>query len=75
MVSSAGAEREHLAQVDRHIAERRAHITRQRESIQDLLQNGHDIESALSMLHLLQGALRSFELHRVLVIKRLTDAG
>ena len=68
-------EREHLVQVDRHIAECKTHIARQREIIQELLQNGRDTELAVSMLHALRGNLRSFERHRALVIERLKDTG
>ena len=66
-------EREHLVQVDRHIAECKTHIARQREK--ELLRDGRDTELAVSMLHALRGNLRSFERHRALVIERLRDAG
>ena len=39
-------EREHLAHVDRHIAECQSHIARQREIIQDAVEQGHPADLA-----------------------------
>jgi hypothetical protein len=57
-------EREHLVQVDRHIAECKTHIARQREIIQELVGNGQAPELAVSTLNALRSSLRGFEPHR-----------
>ena len=47
--------------------------SQQREIIRELVQNGHDTELAVSMLH--ARSLRGFERHGALVIERLKDKG
>jgi hypothetical protein len=64
-------ERAHLVQADRHIAETRAHIVRQRMRLGWAIQLGHDLEIATDMLRALEGSLRAFEAHRRLILDRL----
>ena len=71
---SRDREREHLAQANRHIAECKSHIARQREIIQELVEKGQDTELAVSMLHALRDSLHAFERHRARIIERLKDA-
>ena len=59
-----------LAQVERHIAECKNHIVRQREVIAIAFQKGHDTEVAVSMLRALEASLQAFEKHRQLVLNR-----
>ena len=63
--------REHLAQVDRHIAECEAHIARQREIIQDVVEQGHPADLAEGMLRALGESLRAFERHRQVTLERI----
>ena len=53
-------DREPLAQADRHIAECKNRIVRQREVIANAFQRGHDTNVAVSMLRALEASLRSF---------------
>jgi FixJ family two-component response regulator len=64
-------EREHLVQADRHIAECKQYIARQREIIQRMAQDGHSTELAESLLDALEVSLRAFERHRQLILDRL----
>jgi hypothetical protein len=66
--------REPLAQVERHIAECKNHIARQREVIANAFQRGHDTEIAVSMLRALEASLRAFEAHRQLILDRQKKA-
>jgi hypothetical protein len=60
-----------LAQVDRHIAECEAHIARQREIIQDAVEQGHPADLAEGMLRAMEESLRAFERHRRVILERL----
>jgi hypothetical protein len=50
-------ERRHLIQADRHIAECKDRITRQRDFIEQLRAGGHDTDLAQSMLNALETGL------------------
>jgi uncharacterized protein YigA (DUF484 family) len=67
---SDALEREHLAQADRHIAEARDRIARQKEVIAELARGGHQTDVAMSMLHALEHCLHAFEEHRKVVLDR-----
>ena len=67
-------EREHLAQVDRFIAECKNRIARQRDVIASAFQKGHATEVPVSMLRALETSLRAFEGHRLLILDRQNDA-
>jgi hypothetical protein len=62
-----------LVQADRHIAECRVHIARQRLRIGRAIQQGHDTTAAKDMLAALQASLRAFERHRELILDALKD--
>ena len=62
---------EHLAQANRHIAELTVQIVRQRVIIRDALDTGQRLEMAESLLDALEGSLRLFEKHRVLILGQL----
>jgi hypothetical protein len=64
----------HLAQANYHIAQAEKHIAQQKKLIEKLERNGaRDIDVAVSMLRALEVALRAFERHRGLIMKRLQD--
>jgi hypothetical protein len=62
-----------IIRADRHIAECRAHITRQRLRIGRALQQGQDTDVAEDMLDAVQVSLRAFERHRELILDRLKE--
>ena len=66
-------ELEHLRQTERHIAEAKALIERQREVIRELRQLGHPTEVAGSALRALEGNLQAFERHRDLILTWVKD--
>jgi len=72
-VADAKREREHLAEANRHIAQAQKHIANQKKQIEKLERDGHEIDVAVSMLRALEHALRAFERHRELIMKRLND--
>jgi hypothetical protein len=61
----------HLAQANRHIAELAVQILRQRGIVKHALDTGQRSEMAESLLDALEGSLRLFEKHRVLVLGQL----
>jgi hypothetical protein len=61
----------HLVQANRHIAELTVQIVRQRVIIKDALATGQRLEMAESLLDALEGSLRLFEKHRVLILGQL----
>ena len=63
-------EPEHLAQVDRLIAECKNRIARQRGVIASAFQKGHATEVPVSMLRALEASLGAFEGHRLLIVNR-----
>jgi hypothetical protein len=62
---------EHLAQANGHIAELNVQIVRQRVIIKDALDTGQRPAMAESLLDALEGSLRLFEKHRVLILGQL----
>jgi hypothetical protein len=72
-VADREREREHLAATDRHIAQVRASIARQRELIQQLTWDGHETELAEEMLQALEHTLAAFESHRAIILDRLDN--
>jgi hypothetical protein len=61
----------YLAQANQHIAELTVQIVRQRVIIKDALATGQRLEMAESLLDALEGSLRLFEKHRVLILGQL----
>jgi hypothetical protein len=66
-------EREHLAQADRHIAECKACIERQREVIRQAEERGQATIWARETLKTWEASLRVFEAHRQLILDQLKD--
>src|SRR5258706_13584833 len=65
---------EHLVQADRHIAECKARIERQRQVIQQAEQRGQNTLWAKETLKTWEENLRVFEKHRQMIVDRLKDA-
>ena len=61
----------YLAQANRHIAELSVQIAHQRAIIKDALATGQRSAMAESLLDALEGSLRLFEKHRVLILGQL----
>ena len=61
----------YLAQANRHIAELTVQIAHQRVIIKDALATGQRSAMAESLLDALEGSLRTFEKHRVLILGQL----
>ena len=61
----------YLAQANRHIAELTVQLVRQRVIIKQALDTGQGSEMAESLLDALEGSLRLFEKHRVLILGQL----
>jgi exonuclease VII small subunit len=55
--------RAHLAQAERHVAECRGHIARQRQIVEQLSLKDESREEAVVMLTILEDSLRIFEQH------------
>jgi hypothetical protein len=62
---------EHLAQVDRFIAECKNRIERQREVIATAYENGHPTVLPVALLRALEENLRSYEKYRHLVLDEI----
>jgi hypothetical protein len=60
----------HLEQADRHVAEAKQRIARQRELIATLEFTNHPTEAAVSMLAAMEKSVRAFEHHRRLLLER-----
>jgi hypothetical protein len=56
--------RAHLAQAERHVAECRGHIARQRQIVEQLSLKDESREEAVVMLTILEDSLRILEQHR-----------
>jgi hypothetical protein len=67
-------ERRHLIQADRHIAECKDRITRQRDFIEQLRAGGHDTAWHNPCSTALETGLNAFETHRQLILDRLKDS-
>ena len=59
---------EHLAQANRHIAELKVQIVRQRAIVKYALDTGQRSEMAESLLDALEGSLRILEKHRIFLL-------
>jgi hypothetical protein len=55
----------YLAQANRHIAELKVQIVRQRVIVKDALETGQRLEMAESLLDALEGSVRIFEKYRI----------
>jgi hypothetical protein len=66
-------ERRHLAQANRHIAKAKEHVARQKLVIKKLVEGGHDVHVAQSLLHAMEGSLSAYEQHRELILQRLQN--
>jgi len=65
----------HLVEADRHIADAKGHVARQRRIVQCLEQNGSPhLDHATTMLAVLEETLRLFEAHRGLVLDQIPVA-
>jgi len=61
----------YLERANRHIAELKVQIVRQRVIVKDALDTGERSEIAESLLDALEGSLRLFEKHRELILSQL----
>jgi uncharacterized protein YpiB (UPF0302 family) len=66
-------EREHLVETDRHIAECKNYIAKQRELIERAIQRGRSTEVAETTLEALEESLRAFERRRRSLLDRLKE--
>jgi hypothetical protein len=66
-------ERKHLVETDRHIAECKEYIAKQRERIERAIEQGRSTEVADIMLETLEVSLRAFERQRRLLLDRLKE--
>ena len=66
-------ERRHLAQADRHIAEAKKRILRQRVVAQTAIKKGRPSPDAEAMLKVLRAHLHAFERHRQLILRLLAN--
>jgi hypothetical protein len=64
-------DQKHLAQANRQIAELTVQIARQRAIVKHGLDTGQRSEMAESLLDALEGSLRIFEKHRILILGQL----
>jgi hypothetical protein len=74
MPANSDHERGQLEAADRHIAELRQHIARQRRVITKLRLAKEPTDTARSKLAALEGSLRVFERHRELILNNLKKA-
>jgi len=66
-------ERKHLVETDRHIAECKEYIAKQRGLIERAIQLGRSTEVAETTLEALEVSLRAFERQRLLLLDRLKE--
>jgi hypothetical protein len=66
-------ERERLAEVDRRIAECKAHIAHQAEVIERAIRADHPTDVVESVLDALEESLGALERHRRLILDRLKE--
>jgi hypothetical protein len=66
-------ERKHLVETDRHIAECKNYIAKQRELIERAIQRGRSTEVAKTTLEALEESLRAFEKRRRSLLDRLKE--
>ena len=61
---------DYLAQAERHLAIVQERVARQKKIIDELVQEGHETDCAVSMLHALETCLHAFEQHRETIFER-----
>jgi len=66
-------ERKQLVETDRHVAECKNYIAKQRELIDRAIQRGHSTEVAETTLEALEESLRAFERQRQFLLDRLKE--
>jgi ribosome-associated translation inhibitor RaiA len=66
-------ERKHLAETDRHIAECKAYIPKQRDLIERAMQQGRSTEVAEETLEAIEASLRALERQRRRLLDRLKE--
>jgi hypothetical protein len=66
-------ERKHLVETDRHIAQCKEYIAKQRELIERAIQQSRSTEVAEATLEALEVSLRAFERQRRLLLDRLKE--
>jgi hypothetical protein len=66
-------ERKNLVETDRHIAECKEYIAKQRELIEKAIEQGRSTEVAETTLETLEASLRAFERQRRLLLDRLKE--
>ena len=66
-------ERKHLVETDRHIAECKEYVAKQRELIERAIQRGRSTEVAETTLEALETSLGAFERQRQLLLDRLQE--
>jgi hypothetical protein len=74
MGTDLNREREHLAEVDRHIAQCKKHIAKQQAIIQQLALRGQPREGAKEMLAILENSLKSRQRHREMTLEAIRKA-
>jgi hypothetical protein len=62
-----------LIQSERHIAENKAHLARQREIIAQLERDGHDSTLSREFLGILEYAQQMYRSHRERIVEALQD--
>jgi hypothetical protein len=67
-------ENQHLAQVERHIAEAKTRIGRQERVVEDAIKKGWPSPEAQSLLEVLEGSLRALEHNRALILAMIKVA-
>jgi hypothetical protein len=63
---------QYLAQAERHVAQFRDRVVRQKQIVDELTQAGHDTDCAASMLRALEKCLHAFEEHCAMLSGRQT---
>jgi hypothetical protein len=66
-------ERKHLVETDRHIAECKEYIAKQRDLIKRAIEQGRSTEVAETLLEALEASLREFERRRRLLLNQLKE--
>ena len=61
---------DYLAQAERHITSVQERVARQKRIIDELVQQGQEVDCAVSMLHALETCLDAFEQHREMIFER-----
>ena len=75
MATSIELKRVQLARTDRHIADCKAILARQRELLRGLVERGQSTESAEDTLNVVEATLRTLERHRQIISDGLRGTG